>query len=63
MEELVEEIELFEEKEMHLIFKSFIRSQLHQLKRLEEALQDGEITKAEKIVKELIEDTQKGIED
>lgn len=63
MKEFEEEMEMLEEKEIELIFKSFMRSQLRHLKAVEKAVQNGELAQAEKIVEELIEDTKKGIED
>lgn len=51
------------EKEEMAVFKSFLRSLMRQLKALEKALNDGDTEKAKKLVAEMIEDTQKGIED
>lgn len=45
------------------VFKSFLRSLMRQLKALEKALLENDTQKAKKIVSEIIEDTQKGIED
>lgn len=52
-----------EVKEEMAVFKSFLRSLMRQLKALEKALNDGDIEKAKNLVAEMIEDTQKGIED
>lgn len=51
------------EKEEMAVFKSFLRSLMRQLKALEKALNEGDVKKAKKIVSEIIEDTQDGIED
>ena len=45
------------------VFKSYLRRLLQDLKDLKEALENNETEKARKIVDNLIEDTQKGIED
>ena len=45
------------------VFKSYLRALLRQLKELQQALKEKDYTKAELLVDELIEDTQKGIED
>lgn len=45
------------------VFKSFLRAQLRLLKELKAALTNKDYESAEKLVDELIEDTQKGIED
>ena len=45
------------------VFKSFLRSLMRKLKALEKALLENDTQKAKKIVSEIIEDTQKGIED
>lgn len=52
-----------EEREHMAVFKSFLRSLMRQLKLLEKALEDGDVEKAKGIVSDIIEDTQKGIED
>lgn len=52
-----------EEREHMAVFKSFLRSLMRQLKALEKALESGDIEKAKSLVGEMIEDTQKGIED
>lgn len=52
-----------EEKEEMAVFKSFLRSLMRQLKALEKALNEGDVKKAKNFVAEMIEDTQKGIED
>lgn len=44
-------------------FKSYLRRLLQDLKDLREAIDNNEIDKVKKIVDNLIEDTQKGIED
>lgn len=59
---LMEEYER-EEKEEMAVFKSFLRSLMRQLKALEKALNEGDTEKAKSLVAEMIEDTQKGIED
>lgn len=45
------------------VFKSYLRRLLQDLKDLKETLENGNIEKAEKITDQLIDDTQKGIED
>lgn len=45
------------------VFKSYLRRLLHDLKELEKAQREGNKEKAEELLKNLIEDTQKGIED
>lgn len=45
------------------VFKSYLRSLLRQLIELQKAIKAKEFDAAERLVKELIEDTQKGIED
>jgi hypothetical protein len=45
------------------VFKSFLRSLLRQLVELQKAIKNREFEKADKLIGELIEDTQKGIED
>ena len=45
------------------VFKSYLRSLMRELKDLKEALQSKDYEKAEKLVDNLIEDTQQGIED
>lgn len=45
------------------VFKSYLRRLLHDLKELEQAQREGNKEKAEELLKNLIEDTQKGIED
>lgn len=45
------------------VFKSYLRRLLQDLKDLREAIDNNEIDKVKKIVDNLIEDTQKGIED
>lgn len=51
------------ESEEMAVFKSFLRSLMRQLKALEKALNEGNTDKAKKIISEIIEDTQNGIED
>lgn len=45
------------------IFKGYLRSLMRQLKELKSALDANDNEKAKKLVNELIEDTQKNIED
>ena len=45
------------------VFKSFLRMQLRLLKELKEALKKNDTEAAKLMVDQLIEDTQKGIED
>ena len=45
------------------VFKAYLRNLMRQLKSLKEALSNKDYTKAEKLVDELIEDTQHNIED
>lgn len=45
------------------VFKSFLRMQLRLLKELKEALEKNDTEAAKLMVDQLIEDTQKGIED
>lgn len=45
------------------VFKGYLRSLMRQLKALKKALKDKDYTAAERLVDELIEDTQKNIED
>lgn len=45
------------------VFKSYLRRLLQDLKDLREAMENNDIEKVKKIVDNLIEDTQKGIED
>ena len=46
-----------------MVFKSYLRRLLQDLKDLKESLKNKEYEKAAKMVDDLIEDTQKGIED
>lgn len=46
-----------------LIFKSYLRSLMRQLKALKEALKNKDYERAEKLLDELIEDTKNNIED
>lgn len=45
------------------VFKGYLRSLMRQLKALQEALKNKDYSTAEKLINELIEDTQKNIED
>ena len=45
------------------VFKSYLRRLLQDLKDLREVLKSKDYEKAEKMVDQLIDDTQKGIED
>lgn len=45
------------------IFKSYLRVLLRQLKHLQTALKEKDYNKAEKLINEIIKDTEKGIED
>ena len=45
------------------VFKGYLRSLMRQLKSLKEAIGEKNYEKAEKLVDELIEDTQNNIED
>lgn len=45
------------------VFKSFLRGLMRQLKELKKALDEQDFERAENIVDNLIDDTQKGIED
>ncbi|MEY8366077.1 hypothetical protein AALA22_10615 [Anaerovoracaceae bacterium 41-7] len=45
------------------VFKGYLRSLMRQLKQLKQALRDGNIEQANVLIDELIEDTQKNIED
>ena len=45
------------------IFKAYLRGLARNLKAMKEALDTGDYDQAEKLLDELIEDTQKGIED
>ena len=45
------------------VFKGYLRSLMRQLKALKEALQSKNYERAERLLDELIEDTQKNIED
>jgi len=50
-------------EEHEIIFKSYLRAQLRHLKKIESALVNKDFETAELLTKQLIEDTQKGIED
>ena len=45
------------------VFKSYLRRLLHDLKEIEEAQKRGDKERVDALLKNLIEDTQKGIED
>ncbi len=45
------------------VFKGYLRSLMRQLKLLKKALDNNDIDEAKKLISELIEDTQKNIED
>ena len=45
------------------VFKSYLRGLLEDLKDLKEAIREKDLSKAERLVDKLIENTQKGIED
>ena len=63
---LVREITGKEQKGMDnnmSVFKSYLRRLLRDLKDLKESLKNKEYEKVEKMVDNLIEDTQKGLED
>lgn len=45
------------------VFKSYLRRLIRDLKDLKEALKERDYEKAEKLLDDLIEDTQKDIED
>ena len=49
--------------EEHMILKGYLRLLLRQFKSLQKALDNNEIDKAKVIISELIEDTEKNIED
>lgn len=51
------------EMEETAIFKSYSRKLIRDLNDIKEALKEKEYEKAEKLLDNLIEDTQKGIED
>ncbi len=50
-------------KEDMSVFKSFLRQLLRRLKELQEAHNAGDKEKVTKIIQELVEDAQSGIED
>lgn len=50
-------------KEEMAVFKSYLRRLIRDLKDIKEALKNKDYEKAEKLVDDLIEDTQKDIED
>lgn len=45
------------------VFKAYLRNLMRQLKLLKKAINEKDFGQAEKLVDELIEDTQKNIED
>lgn len=45
------------------VFKGYLRSLMRQLKQLKKALEENNIDEAKNLINELIEDTQKNIED
>lgn len=45
------------------VFKAYLRNLMRQLQALKKALDNNDIETAQKILKELIEDTQNSIED
>ena len=45
------------------VFKGYLRSLMRQLKSLKQAIQNKDFEQAEKLIDELIEDTQNNIED
>ena len=45
------------------VFKGYLRSLMRQLKLLKKAIDENNIEEAKKLIQELIEDTQKNIED
>ena len=45
------------------VFKGYLRSLMRQLKLLKKALDENNIDEAKNLINELIEDTQKNIED
>ena len=45
------------------VFKSYLRRLLQDLKDLQKALNDKDYDKLDELIKHLIDDTQKGIED
>ncbi len=45
------------------VFKSFLRSLMRQLELLEKSLDNNDIDNAKLVLKNIMEDTQKGIED
>ncbi len=45
------------------VFKSYLRRLLHDLMEIEKAKEKGDDKKADELLKNLIEDTKKGLED
>ena len=52
-----------DEENSRIIFKSYLRILLEHLKDLKEAINEEDFSKSERLVKRLIKNTQKGIED
>lgn len=52
-----------EEKEQLSVFKSYLRRLLKDLKDLQKALENDDKVTAKEIIDNLVEDTQKGLED
>lgn len=52
-----------ENKEEMAVFKSYLRRLMRDLVDLENAIKEKNLEKAEKLIHDLIEDTQKDIED
>ena len=52
-----------ERKEEMAVFKSYLRRLMRDLKDIKKALEEKDCEKAEQLINDLIEDTQKDIED
>lgn len=52
-----------ENTEKMAVFKSYLRRLMRDLKDLKKAIKEKDLEKAEKLLNDLIEDTQKDIED
>lgn len=52
-----------ENKEEMAVFKSYLRRLMRDLQDLKKAIQEKDCEEAERLINDLIEDTQKGIED
>lgn len=52
-----------EKKEEMAVFKSYLRRLMRDLKDLKKAIQEKDFVEAERLIDDLIEDTQKDIED